>query len=129
MWLPKSAFCITGEKCEWGVLKDAFFLFGTVKALEHFVDTDSVSMLLTSTNVRSVSSPGSRKKEVYTLAFCIRLPIGSHCFALAQGQKRGWWTKTDNRQKKQVSLVLPSPPPWCLMKKLNVLEVTFVVGL
>lgn len=80
------------------------------KALEHFVYTDSVSMLLTSANVRSVSPSGSRKTEVCVLASHIRLPIGSHCFDLAQGQKRGWWTKTDNGQKNKSSVSCPASP-------------------
>lgn len=50
-----------------GLLKESFALERHCKGLEGYVDTDSVSKLLTSANVRSVGSPGSRETEVYIL--------------------------------------------------------------
>ena len=83
---------------------------------------------------RSGSSPGCRETEVFR-TFCRILGcrseaclIQSHCFALAQGQRESSGQKMDNRQiPNQVSLV-PPPPPSCLMKKLNVLEVKWLLA-
>lgn len=131
LWQAKPAFCIYRWKELMDLLKEA--LFYDCEASDGYV-WHSVSRLLTSTSIRSGSSPGSSEAEVSDFLWCRKAGCQSkacltqsHCFAWLRVKERAVYK---NWQQALLNQVSPAPlsPPWCLIEA-NVLGVIFVVGL